>query len=60
MTIKKALKKQLDLLRAEEVTTGEEKRKKELLFALLENLGRDLLTVAEFESVFSVEVEKKP
>lgn len=60
MTVKKAIKKHLALLQAEQPTTDEEKRTNEKMFALLENLGRDLLTVANFESVFGVEVEKRP
>ena len=60
MTVKKAIKKQLDLIQAERPTTEEEKRTSEKMLALLENLGRDLLTVANFESVFGVEIEKRP
>ena len=60
MTIKKAIKKQLAIIQAEQPTTEEEKQTNEKLLALLENLGRDLLTVANFESVFGVEVEKRP
>lgn len=60
MTIKKAIKKQLDIIQAEQPTTDEEKRTSEKMLALLENLGRDLLTVANFESVFGMEIEKRP
>ena len=60
MTAKKAIKKQLAILQADNPTTEEEKRAQEKLFALLENLGRDLLTVANYESVFGVEIEKRP
>ena len=60
MTVKKAIKKQLDIIQAEQPTTDEEKRTSEKMLALLENLGRDLLTVANFESVFGVEIEKRP
>ena len=60
MTVKKAIKKHLAIIKAEQPTTEEEKRTNEKLLALLENLGRDLLTVANFENVFVVEIEKRP
>lgn len=55
MTKKEAIKKQLRTIKQEEPTAS---RECALLLAMLQNIGRDLLTVQDYENTFNVELKE--
>ena len=59
MTIKNALKKHLQTVREEQPTTKADEIATEKMQALLQAVGRDLLSVADFEEIFGVSLEER-